>query len=457
MAIDFLGKLGVGSNQKFLLRDFRNAARLTPGVNPPRQKFEGYVNFILNRELYATLYGDQSSNEFRTQISSLVRTADLPSVVFQTETKNAYNKKRIVNTGVTYNPVSMTVFDTVGNEWITTLMKYFSYHFMDPRNNQKTDDRDISAGNIREGGVENINSSAGKATGFDVGFNSNDAGYNLNASAQFFERIDYVLYHGNKGVQYSIINPMMSEFKPGSIDYSSSDVQEFTMTFDYERFTVYNKLNFNLAAEDVDRFEELGAITGDLFEGGDESKPMVLQEANERTLGYLGSEEDRRARSSQPAYTKPATAESTAEDDPAQEDTPTDGTGADTEQNNAPDSESPSGTYSSKIGDGILAGSSADNSLFGSNILGDIADSALTAVINGQNVKDAVISTAVHNISTAIGSAIAENNATEENTEVAEAVAEAVGEDNKIDPNAPNGGSNPPSNVGGSNPLSGDL
>ena len=217
MALDFLGKHS--GDQKFLLRDFRNAARLTPGVNPPRQKFEGYVNFILNRELYASLYGDQSSNEFRTQISSLVRTADLPSVVFQTETKNAFNKKRIVNTGVTYNPVSMTVFDTVGNEWITTLMKYFSYHFMDPRNNQKSDDRDIAAGNIREGGVENTNSAYGPATGFDVGFNSNDAGYNLNASAQFFERIDYVLYHGNKGVQYSIINPMMSEFKPGSIDY----------------------------------------------------------------------------------------------------------------------------------------------------------------------------------------------------------------------------------------------
>ena len=432
MALDFLGKYS--GDQKFLLRDFRNAARLTPGVNPPRQKFEGYVNFILNRELYSTLYGDQASNEFRTQISSLVRTADLPSVVFQTETKNAFNKKRIVNTGVTYNPVSMTVFDTVGNEWITTLMKYFSYHFMDPRNNQKSDDRDIAAGNIREGGVENTNSSYGPATGFDVGFNSNDAGYNLNASAQFFERIDYVLYHGNKGVQYSIINPMMSEFKPGSIDYSSSDVQEFSMTFDYERFTVYNKLNFDLAAEDVDRFEELGAITGDLFEGGDETKPLVLQEANERTLGYLGSEEERRARSSQPAYTKPAPPTPPAKGSTS-EDTEGSGSGDETAQNNAPDNESPSGTYSNEIGEGILAGSSADSSLFGSDILGDIADSALSAVLRGQNVKDAVISTAVHNISTAIGSAIADNNATESS-----AVTDAIGDDNKIDPNAPNSG-----------------
>jgi len=82
-----------------------------------------------------------------------------------------------------------------------------------------------------------------------------------------------------------------------------------------------------------------------------------------------------------------------------------------------------------------FSSSSADSSLFGSDILGDIADSALSAVLRGQNVKDAVISTAVHNISTAIGSAIADNNATESS-----AVADAVGEDNKIDPTAPNSG-----------------
>ncbi len=48
MALDFIGALGKSSTKKFLLRDFRNAARFAPGVNPPRQKFEGYVNFILN-------------------------------------------------------------------------------------------------------------------------------------------------------------------------------------------------------------------------------------------------------------------------------------------------------------------------------------------------------------------------------------------------------------------------
>tara|TARA_B110000444_G_scaffold117805_1_gene110844 strand:+ start:967 stop:2262 length:1296 start_codon:yes stop_codon:yes gene_type:complete len=427
MALDFInGLTDFGTNQKFLLRDFRNAARLAPGVNPPRQKFEGYVNFILNRELYSALYGDVAQNEFRTQISSLIRTADLPSVVFQTETKNSYNKKKIVNTGVTYNPVTMTVFDTIGNEWITTLMKYFSYHFMDPRNNQKADDRDIAAGNIREGGVENINSSYGTTS--ESLFNSNDAGYNLNSSAQFFERIDYVLYHGNKGVQYSIINPMMSEFKPGSIDYSSSELQEFTLTFDYERFTVFNKLNFELGAEDVDRFEQLGAISGDLF-SEDITKPVVLE--TQRTLDILGTEEKVRDRTLQPAVPKPpAEAGGSSDDEKAQEDKEKDGEGNETDDTTTEEKEGVPGTYSQSYDAGQLAGASA--SAFGdttSDVLGSIADSALSAVLRGQNVKDAIVSTAVQGITTAFARSVNAEN-TNQNTEVAE--------DDKIDPSSTN-------------------
>tara|TARA_R110001592_G_scaffold189019_1_gene434458 strand:- start:2290 stop:3585 length:1296 start_codon:yes stop_codon:yes gene_type:complete len=427
MALDFInGLTDFGTNQKFLLRDFRNAARLAPGVNPPRQKFEGYVNFILNRELYSALYGDVAQNEFRTQISSLIRTADLPSVVFQTETKNSYNKKKIVNTGVTYNPVTMTVFDTIGNEWITTLMKYFSYHFMDPRNNQKADDRDIAAGNIREGGVENINSSYGTTS--ESLFNSNDAGYNLNSSAQFFERIDYVLYHGNKGVQYSIINPMMSEFKPGSIDYSSSELQEFTLTFDYERFTVFNKLNFELGAEDVDRFEQLGAISGDLF-SEDITKPVVLE--TQRTLDILGTEEKVRDRTLQPAVPKPpAESGGSSDDEKAQEDKEKDGEGNETDDTTTEEKEGVPGTYSQSYDAGQLAGASA--SAFGdttSDVLGSIADSALSAVLRGQNVKDAIVSTAVQGITTAFARSVNAEN-TNQNTEVAE--------DDKIDPSSTN-------------------
>tara|TARA_R110000803_G_scaffold25524_8_gene61036 strand:+ start:12609 stop:13787 length:1179 start_codon:yes stop_codon:yes gene_type:complete len=384
MALDFIGGLfGGTTEQKFLLRDFRNAAQLTPGVNPPRQKFEGYVNFILNRDLYAFLYEEGDKHDFRKEISSLIRTADLPSVTFQTETKNAYNKKKIINTGVTYDAVSMTVFDTVGNEWLTTLMKYFSYHFMDPRNLTQGD-RDIGGNLGRAGGDELYK------------FNSNAAGYNLNASSQFFERIDYVLYHGRKGVQYSIINPVMKSFKPGTIDYSSSDFQEFTLDFDYEKFTVYDKLNFSLEAEDLSRFESITQIKGDLFT--DEDLPEVMKE---RQLSILGSAENSRERSLQPNI---ETATETTEEET-------------TENNDAEGEVTETTPTPSTYAGGSLTDRSAgaeESGGFLKDLLGDVADSALSAVLRGQNVRDAVIGTAVAGASTALGEAIANSDVSED-------------------------------------------
>ena len=89
--LDLLGFDNGGGS--YFLRDFKNAYRFRPDVNPPRQQFNGYVNFILNRSLFNNLIDDPSGGQggdkaFGTTISSLVRTAELPSVDFQTEIKN---------------------------------------------------------------------------------------------------------------------------------------------------------------------------------------------------------------------------------------------------------------------------------------------------------------------------------------------------------------------------------
>lgn len=245
------------SGSKFYFRDNKNAARFRLDANPVRQKFQGYVNFVFNRDLFDQLYGEDVNNtEFRTTISSLVRNAELPSVQFQTETKNMYNRKRIVQTGVQYQPVSMTVYDTVGNEWLTTIMKYFSYHYMDPRNRTTVDSPRDLEGSRRLTDVQELD---GTKFAFDENkFDSNQAGFNTNITKHFFERIDYVLYHGNQGVQYSIFNPVMTSFKPSEIDYAdATGFREFQMSFEYEAFTTARTYNFGLSAEDLDRFENV--------------------------------------------------------------------------------------------------------------------------------------------------------------------------------------------------------
>lgn len=372
---------GQGGGRKFYMRDFKNAERFQPNFDPVRHKFQGYVNFILNRDLFASLYGNPTGeNEFRTTISSLVRTAQMPGVQFRTETLNEYNRKKIVNTGLDYDPVSMTVYDTVGNEWLILLMKYFSYHYMNPRNLNPDNDRNVAGATPRAGGYEMIQSMFA-----DESFNSNEAGFNTNVTAHFFERIDYVLYHGNKGVQYSIINPVLKGFRASDIDYGDSGFKDFELSFEYENFTVYNKVNFGLSEEDVDRFENVADLTGPAFAQAD--LPVAMKtfdtsgdfgSADGLELSVLGNATDNRYRSGQPivATPPPATAGPSARP----------------------------GVYGDEL---TFAPATSDpERSFLEELLIETADQAVSAAISGGNVRDAALNTALGIGGTFVGEAI---------------------------------------------------
>ena len=386
--LDLLGFDNGGGS--YFLRDFKNAYRFRPDVNPPRQQFNGYVNFILNRSLFNNLIDDPSGGPggdkaFGTTISSLVRTAELPSVDFQTEIKNSYNRKKIIQTGVTYNPVSMTVFDTIGNEWLTVLMKYFAYHFMDPRNKQDGTSRDIEGSVDRRGGFE-VNDD-----GFGAGslWDSNRAGINAQIDPHFFERIDIVLYHGQKLVQYSLHNPKLSSFKPSSIDYASSEAMGFDLAFDYERFTTYSKFNEDMSPQDLERFDKTGIqLKGELFEKQAESKDTIFAQLGNTDLDPILSGRPRSAFVQANAGT-PVVEEEGSETESD------DGTGQEAAE--APPAEAVSTALNrddpnllATYGSAALMPSAADLAEDDSpgGIFGEILDTALTSLISGGNVKE---------------------------------------------------------------------
>jgi len=247
--MEFLKFLGKNAKRSFYARDFRNNYRFRPDVNPPRIKFEGYVNFVLNRDIQE-LFGLEN-HTFKTNISSLVRRAKLPNVTFKNIVKNQYNKKKIVSTGVEYAPIEITVFDTLNNEWLQILMRYFSYLYMNPRNKNFANDRDVQMNT--DGTLEN-----NPGFGFkNASFQSGEAGFNLQKTKQFFERIDIIMYHGGKGVQYSMTGPIINSFDFGEIDYSSNEFVEFNIVCDYENFTTFDVANFDLSGVDLDRFENV--------------------------------------------------------------------------------------------------------------------------------------------------------------------------------------------------------
>lgn len=381
---------GPGHNKNFYVRDFRNAYTLRPDQTPPRQKFQGYVNFIINRELYnESWYKDGAA--FRTQIGSLVRTASLPEIEFKTETKNQYNRKRIVNTGVEYQPVDIKVFDTINNEWLVMFMKYYTYHYMNAKGKQDGTRDGVGAGKktaYLDLQYNNELSDFGKGS---TAFDSNAYGFNLNLSSTFFERIDYVLYHGNKGVQYSLFNPVLTRFRTGEIDYASSEVMDFDMTFEYESFTVYENVNFGLSEFDISRFEKADGFKGPAFVPF--NQPQALKEVPLQILGETPRSAQPQTKPSSSDSTNPSSANATNGSDVQSDKAPS---GSEVAKADGPEIVVTSSKLPSIYGNTAkFADSTAKNKGFIEGLLGNIADQAISAAIHGKSIKNAVISTAV--------------------------------------------------------------
>ena len=351
--------LKFGGGRRFYAKDFRNAYQFRPDVAPPRQKFQGYINFVPNRTLLDDNFlGLGDSVELRTRLSSLIRTAQLPEVSFNTEIKNSFNRKRIITTGREYAPINLTIFDTIQNEWLTVLMKYFTYNFRDATN--KMTGREVTFEQMHESFVA-YNSETKHATdSTSKGFDSDAFGYSPSYSKNFFERIDIILYHADKGVQYSLVNPVITTINFGDIDYSDSGFKDFNLSLQYEYFTVHDTLNFDLGESDLDRFERMDGV--ELPGSRNITKPI----ATEKPTDITGIVE-------RPRATQVFTQFGDQMVTPA------------TEPNEFYDTReevtsSGAGSFLDKVSD-----------FFDDSPFGRILDNGLTAALNGGDVKDALL------------------------------------------------------------------
>jgi hypothetical protein len=295
-------------------------------------------------------------------------------------------------------------------------MKYFTYHYMNPRNKQYND-RDVGPDPRRDDSSSLSVNTAFGSTG-QQSWDSNAYGYNINELANFFERIDYVIYHGNKAVQYSLINPVLTRFRTGDIDYASSDVMEFDMTFEYESFTIYEQVNFGLSEFDINRFENASGFKGPAFVPI--GKPILLEERRLQTLSgddefpeYVRTFQEQPTNATNPSSEGAVTPSDTQSPNPATA-PPTPPVGGSPAEAQAAANEAAAVTSEENVDEDITVtgprgrrlppvyGDRANivspvekNKSFIGGLLGSIADNALSAAINGTSIKNAVINTAV--------------------------------------------------------------
>jgi hypothetical protein len=273
-----------GSNQNLLkessiLRDYTHASLTfrTDGTyeKAPKLKFLFHVYFDINPEV---------SNVPNANYGLLVKTVRLPSFNMQVDTMNQYNRKRLIQTKIKYDPVDITFHDDTGTAtgsdyaggMIRSLWKaYYNYYYADGRNPEVVFNR--IRGNTPNAG---IGGPGGKQSSFtaetynyrnqyDYSITGNTSwGYTGDATPSgelgsiangrkipFFKNITVFGLSQHKFTAYTLINPVMTSFSHDTYDYAQGNgTMENKMTLEYET-VVYNE-------GDIDGNDPASIVTG---------------------------------------------------------------------------------------------------------------------------------------------------------------------------------------------------
>ena len=269
------------------LRDFRHASktfRTNSYQNAPKFKFLFHTYFDINPDALVG-FNSRGVGEINssTNFGLLVKEVKLPSYTFDTSTLNQYNRKRIIQTKLKYDPVDITFHDDNGDQINQLWEAYYTYYFYDALNP-----------NVQFGG-----SRGSTGTGPNVynqrnlynptisgddnwGFNS-DSPTGEPIKSPFFKNITVFGFNQHNFTAYTLINPIIANFTHDTYAYSQNDgIMQNRMTITYETVV------YNYGALD-------GRNPGDIVTGfGDEAtydrrtSPISQPGANGTILGQGG-------------------------------------------------------------------------------------------------------------------------------------------------------------------------
>jgi hypothetical protein len=253
----FLNDVAGGFFGNDYLRDYTHAAKTFRSAfyqNSPKFKFLFHVYFDLNVPGPTDANGSSANN-----FGLLVKNVKLPNYTFQTTELNQYNRKRIIQTKIKYDPVDVVFHDDNRNLITSLWYKYYTYYY-----NDATKPKVVFAGN--RGGAPANQLLGGGVTGppTEADYNSrnlyansitgnDDWGYigepltgvsDLSGEpvkVPFFKNITVFGLTQHSFVAYTLINPIITRFSHDTYDYEQSNgIMANTMTIEYET-VVYNQ------------------------------------------------------------------------------------------------------------------------------------------------------------------------------------------------------------------------
>jgi hypothetical protein len=236
------------------LKDYTHASKTfrTNGYElMPRTKFLFHVFFNINTAQIPSLQAAFGNNDIAT-IGLMVKSIQLPGYNVSIDTMNQYNRKRLVQSKIDYQPVQVVFNDDQGDLIRYMWYMYYSYYYKDPQ--QKYDN------------ATNINGSIGNLQTLQTGFDYNsrdiysgsrqvsDWGYvgeayqdssrftgSSNVKPPFFRDIKIYGLSQKKFASYVLINPLIENWQHDTYDYSQGGgTMANTVTIKYETVKYYS-------------------------------------------------------------------------------------------------------------------------------------------------------------------------------------------------------------------------
>ena len=112
------------------LKDYQHAARLyTDDLFrlSPKNQFLYHTVFEINPEAV----GSSLTSTEKLELGMIVKRTDMPQYSFNVEQKNQYNFKNYIQTGITYQPVTMELHDDMGDVATAFWKSYYQHYIVD--------------------------------------------------------------------------------------------------------------------------------------------------------------------------------------------------------------------------------------------------------------------------------------------------------------------------------------
>ena len=245
-----------------LLKDYTHAAKtfLSNGYGlVPRFKFLFHVVFNINTAQIPQLQALYGSGNNAT-IGLMVKSVDLPKFKIDTTTLNQYNRKRLVQTKVHYEPSKITLHDDQDDTIRTMWYNYYTYYYGDPSKQYQGipttsgtlgqiatyfNGFSYNANDIYSNTLQNAN------WGF-VGESPNDGTNPLfsvgsGGKPRFFNDITIYGMSQKTFAAWTMINPIIQSWNSDTYDYrEGAGTMQHDVTIEYEAVKYYTG---NIGAE----------------------------------------------------------------------------------------------------------------------------------------------------------------------------------------------------------------